>query len=60
MLALILVLLLLVVVFGGLGVPLIADLAGTTALTMTSVIAAGTALAATIALTAVRRLAPRR
>ncbi len=47
-------------VFGGLGVPLIADLAGTTALTMTSVIAAGTALAATIALTAVRRLAPRR
>jgi DHA1 family bicyclomycin/chloramphenicol resistance-like MFS transporter len=45
---------------GGLAVPLIADLVGTTAVTMTSVISAFTLAAAVIALTAVRRLAPKR
>lgn len=45
--------------FGGLGTPVIAELVGTTALTMASVLAAGTVLAAVIALTIVRRLAPR-
>ena len=44
---------------GGIGGPVIAELAGTSAITMVSVIAAGTLAAAAIALTVVRRLAPR-
>lgn len=43
---------------GGIGIPIIAATAGTSAITMTAVIAIGTAIAATLGLLIVRRIAP--